>query len=65
MKNKYILLKNLHLTVGKTQYRDTQQTIHSTTNNIQHKIHSCYITSFETFFGSFGRFWRGGLFELD
>ena len=40
----------------------TQQTIHNTTNNTQHKIHGCYIISFETFFG---RFWRGGLFELD
>ena len=54
--------QNLHLIVGTTQYCDTQQTIHNTTNNIQHKIHSCYIISFETFFG---RFWRGGLFELD
>ena len=26
---------------------------------IIHKIHSCYIISFETFYG---RFWRGGLF---
>ena len=43
----------------------TQQTIHNTTNNTQHKIHSCYIISFETFFGRFGRFWIGGLFELD
>ena len=54
--------KNLHWIVGTTQYCDTQQTIHNTTNNIQHKIHSCYIISLETFFG---RFWRGGLFELD
>ena len=38
------------------------QTIHNTTNNTQHKIHSCYIISFETFFD---RFWRGGLVELD
>ena len=36
--------------------------IHNTKNNTQHKIHSCYIISFETFFG---RFRRGGLFELD
>ena len=42
--------KNLHLIVGTTQYCDTQQTIHNTTNNIQHKIHSCYIISFETIF---------------
>ena len=54
--------KNLHLIVGTTQYCDTQQTIHNTTNNIQHKIDSCYIISFETFFDRFGRFWRGGLF---
>ena len=54
--------KNLHLIVGTIQYCDTQQTIHNTTNNTQHKIHSCYIISIETFFG---RFWRGGLFELD
>ena len=54
--------KKLHLIVGTTQYYDTQQTIQNTTNNTQHKIHSCYIISFETFFG---RFWRSGLFELD
>ena len=54
--------KNLHLIVGTTQYCDTQQTIHNTTNNTQHKIHSCYIISFEK---CFGHFWRGGLFELD
>ena len=54
--------KNLHLIVGTPQYYDTQQTIHNTTNNTQHKMHSCYIISFETFFGCF---WRGGLFELD
>ena len=52
----------MHLSVGTTHYCDAQQTIHNTTNNTQHKIHSCYIISFETFFG---RFWRGGLFELD
>ena len=62
---KIILLKNLHLIVGTTQYCDTQQTTHNTTNNTQHKIHSCYIISFEIFFGRFGHFWRGGLFELD
>ena len=39
-----------------------QYTIHNTTNNTQHKIHSCYIISFETIFG---RFWRGGLCEMD
>ena len=39
----------MHLIVGTTQYCDTQQTIHNTTNNTQHKIHSCYIISFETF----------------
>ena len=54
--------KNWHLIVGTTQYYDTQQTIHNTTNNTQHKIHSCYIISFGTFYG---RFWRDGLFELD
>ena len=32
--------KNLHLIVGTTPYCDTQQTIHNTTNNTQHKIHS-------------------------
>ena len=53
--------KNLHLIVGITQYCDTQQTIHNTTNNTQHKIHS-YIISFETFCG---HFWRDGLFEVD
>ena len=53
---------NLHLIVGTTQYCDTQQTIHNTTNNTHHKIHSCYISSFETFFYRFG---GGGLFELD
>ena len=41
--------KNLHLIVGTTQYCDTQQTIHNT-NHTQHKIRSCYIISFETFF---------------
>ena len=51
--------------VGTTQYCNTQQTIHNTTNNIQHKIHSCYIIFFEKIVGRFGRFWRGGLFELD
>ena len=45
--------KNLHLIVGTTQYCYAQQTIHNTTNNTQHKIHSCYIISFETFFGVF------------
>ena len=40
----------LHLIVGTTQYCDTQPTIHNTTNNTQHKIHSCYVISFETFF---------------
>ena len=52
----------MHLIVGTTQYCDTQQTIYHTTNNTQHKIHSFYIISFETFFW---HFWRGGLFELD
>ena len=47
------MLKNLHLIVGTTQYCDTQQTIHNTTNNTQHKIHS-YIISFETFYDRFG-----------
>ena len=42
--------KNWHLIVGTTQYCDTQKTIYNTTNNTQHKIHSCYIISFETFF---------------
>ena len=42
---------NLHLIVCTTQYCDTQQTIHNTINNTQHKIHSCYIISFETFVG--------------
>ena len=47
LKNIYILCcyekiiffcgKNLHLIVGTTQYCDTQQTIHNTTNNTQHK----------------------------
>ena len=54
-----ILLKNVHLIVSTTQYCDTQQTIHNTTNHTQHKIHSCYIIFFETFFF---RFWRRGLF---
>ena len=53
--------KKLRLIVGTTQYCDTQQTIHNTTNNTQHKIHSCYIISFETFFS---RFRRGGLFRV-
>ena len=44
---------NLHMIVGTTQYCDTQQTIHYTTNNTQHKIHSCYIISFETFLAVF------------
>ena len=64
--NVYVFMKintfcwtNLHLIVATTQYCDTQQTIHNTTNNTQHKIHSCYIISFETIFG---RFWRGGWF---
>ena len=39
--------KNLLLIVGTTQYCDTQHTIHKT----QHKIHSWFIISFETFFG--------------
>ena len=52
----------MHLIIGTTQYCDTQQTIHNTTNNTQHKIHICYIISFETFYD---RFWRCGLFELD
>ena len=51
-----------HSTVIHNKQYTTQQTIHNTTNNTQHKIHSCYIISFETFFG---RFWRRGLFELD
>ena len=51
--------KKLHLIVCTTQYCDTQQTIHNTKNNTQHNIHSCYIISFETFYG---RFRRGGLF---
>ena len=42
--------KNLHLIVGTTQYCDTQQTIHNTTNNTQHKTYSCYIISFDTLF---------------
>ena len=62
MKKKKCSWKNLHLIVGKTQYCDTQQTIHNKTNNIHHKIHSCYIISFEKFVSCF---WRGGLFELD
>ena len=65
MKKKLNFLNNLPLIFGTTQYCDIQQTIHNTTNNTQHKIqliHSCYIISFETFFGCF---WRGGLFELD
>ena len=40
----------MHLIVGTTQYCDTQQTIHNTTNNKQHKIQSFYIISFKTFF---------------
>ena len=62
MKNKYILLNKfafdcwhntvLWYTTNNTQYN----------NNTQHKINSCYIISFETFFD---RFWRVGLFELD
>ena len=59
-------MKNLHLIVGTTQYCDTQQTTHNTQHTTQQKIHntkySCYIISFEKFFG---RFWRGGLFEMD
>ena len=55
----------MHFIVGTTQYCDTQQTIHNTTNNTEHKIHNCYIISFETFFGRFDRFWRGDFFELD
>ena len=35
--------------VGTTQYCDTQQAIHNTTNNTQHKIKSWYIIFFETF----------------
>ena len=55
MKKKlYFVGKNVHLIVGTTQYCDTQQTKHKhnkhyTTQN------SCYIISFETFFG---RFWK-------
>ena len=67
--NIYVFMKkikfcwnNLYLIVGTAQYYDTQQTIHNTTNNTQHKINSCYVISFETFFC---HFWRGGLFELD
>ena len=59
--NIYVFMKkikfcwnNLHLIVGTTQYYDTQQTIHNTTNNTQHKIHSCYVISFGTFFCRFG-----------
>ena len=44
----------MHLIVGTTQYCDTQQTMHNTTNNTQHKIHSCYIISFETIYAVFG-----------
>ena len=55
----------MQLIVDTTQYCDTQQTIHNTTNNTQQKMHSCYLISFETFFCRFDRFWRGGLFELD
>ena len=61
-KNNNFVEKNLHLIVGTTQYCDTQQTKHNTTNNTQHKMRSCYIISFETFFG---RLWWGGLFELN
>ena len=41
MKKIKFCCKNLHLIVGITQYCDTQQTIHNTTNDTQHKIHSC------------------------
>ena len=60
MKNKYILLKKFAFDCwhNSTVIHNKQYT----TNNTQHKIHSCYIISFETFFGCF---WSGGLFELD
>ena len=43
-----------HSTVILNKQYTTQQTIHNTTNNTQHKIHSCYIISFETFMTVFG-----------
>ena len=39
-KKHFIIYKKNNFIVRKTQYCDTQQTIHNTTNNTQHKIHS-------------------------
>ena len=51
------LLEQYSTVIHNKQYT-TQQTIHNTK-------YSCYIISFAKFCGRFGRFWRGGLFELD
>ena len=55
MQKNYILLKNLHLIIGTTQYCDTQQTIHNTK----------YIVAISFPLKYFWSFLEYGLFELD
>ena len=54
-KNKFVFMKKNYILLKKFAFDCWHNTVlWYTTNNTQHKIHSCYIISFETFMAVFG-----------